>query len=59
MTKEKVQLVLVNAHGKTGKDIPDEVLEQGLDSLFHDIADQVLEKIANENGVYYAEIESD
>ena len=59
MTKEKVQLGWVNANGKTGKDIPDEVLEQGLDSLFHDIADQVLEKIANENGVYYVETESD
>ena len=54
MTKEKVQLDVVNLKGKKGKDIPEDVLEQGLDTLFHDIADQVLEKIANENGVYYA-----
>ena len=59
MTQEKVQLGLVNVNGKKGKTIPDEVLKQGLDTLFHDIADQVLEKIANENGVYYAETESD
>ena len=59
MTQEKVQLGLVNVNGKKGESIPDEVLKQGLDTLFHDIADQVLEKIANENGVYYAETESD
>lgn len=57
MTQEKVQFGLVNVNGKKGKTIPDEVLKQGLDTLFHDIADQVLEKIANENGVYYAETE--
>lgn len=57
MNKEKVQLDVVNLKGKKEKNIPDDVLEQGLDTLFHEIADQVLEKIANENGVYYAETE--
>ena len=59
MNKEKVQLDVVNLKGKKEKNIPDDVLEQGLDTLFHEIADEVLEKIANENGVYYAEAESD
>lgn len=59
MTQEKAQLGLVDVKGNRGKAIPKDVLEQGLDTLFHDIADQVLEKIANENGVYYAEAESD
>lgn len=59
MTQEKAQLGLVDVNGNKGKAIPKDVLEQGLDTLFHDIADQVLEKIANENGVYYAEAESD
>ena len=59
MNKEKVQLDVVNLKGKKEKNIPDDVLEQGLDTLFHEIADEVLEKIANENGVYYAEVESD
>lgn len=57
MTKEKVQIDHIKLNGKKGKDIPEDVLEQGLDTLFHEIADEVLEKIANENGVYYAEVE--
>lgn len=59
MNKEKAQLGLVDVNGNKGEDIPEDILEQGLDILFQDIADEVLEKIANKNGVYYAETESD
>ena len=48
---EKAQLAVVNTNGKKGKDIPKEVLEQGLDKLYHDIADEVLVKIAEINGL--------
>jgi len=42
---------VVNVNGNKGKDIPKEVLEQGLDKLYHDIADEVLVKIAEINGL--------
>ena len=58
LSQEKVVLGLVDVDGNKGKDIPDEALEQGLDILSHQIADEVLEKIANENGVYYEDVES-
>ena len=58
LIQEKVVLGLVDVDGNKGKDIPDEALEQGLDILSHQIADEVLEKIANENGVYYEDAES-
>ena len=48
---EKAQLGVVNVNGNKGKDIPKEVLEQGLDKLYHDIADEVLVKIAEINGL--------
>ena len=51
LSGEKAQLAVVNTNGKKGKDIPKEVLEQGLDKLYHDIADEVLVKIAEINGV--------
>ena len=44
-------MAVVNTNGKKGKDIPKEVLEQGLDKLYHDIADEVLVKIAEINGL--------
>ena len=51
LSGEKAQLAVVNTNGKKGKDIPKEVLEQGLDKLYHDIADEVLVKIAEINGL--------
>lgn len=51
MTQEKALLGLVDVNGNKGKTIPKDVLKQGLDILFHDIADEVLVKIAEINGV--------
>ena len=51
LSGEKAQLAVVNTNGKKGKDIPKEVLEQGLDKLYQDIADEVLVKIAEINGL--------
>ena len=51
LSSEKAQLAMVNVNGNKGKDIPKEVLEQGLDKLYHDIADEVLVKIAEINGL--------
>lgn len=50
-SSEKAQLAVVNTNGKKGKDVPKEALEKGLDVLYHDIADEVLVKIAEINGV--------
>ena len=51
LSSEKAQLAVVNTNGNKGKEIPKDVLEQGLDQLYHDIADEVLVKIAEINGV--------
>ena len=51
LSSEKAQLAVVDVNGKKGKAIPKDVLEQGLDQLYHDIADEVLVKIAEINGV--------
>lgn len=51
LSSEKAQLAVVNVNGNKGKDIPKEVLEQGLDNLYKDIADEVLVKIAEINGL--------
>ena len=51
LSGEKAQLAVVNTNGKKGKDIPKEVLEQGLDQLYQDIADEVLVKIVEINGL--------
>ena len=51
LSGEKAQLGVVNVNGNKGKDIPKEALEKGLDVLYHDIADEVLVKIAEINGV--------
>ena len=51
LSSEKAQLAMVNVNGNKGKDIPKEVLEQGLDKLYQDIADEVLVKIAEKNGL--------
>ena len=51
LSGEKAQLGIVNVNANKGKDIPKEVLEQGLDKLYQDIADEVLVKIAEINGL--------
>ena len=51
LSSEKAQLAVVNTNGKKGKDIPKEALEKGLDVLYQDIADEVLVKIVEINGV--------
>ena len=51
LSNGKVQFGVVDATGKKGKDIPKEVWEEGLNQLCHDIADEVLVKIVEINGV--------
>ena len=51
LSSEKAQLAVVDVNGNKGKNIPKDVLEQGLDQLYKDIADEVLVKIAEINGV--------
>ena len=57
LSSEKAQLAVVDVNGNKGKTIPKDVLEQGLDQLYHDIADEVLVKIAEINGVRDGEVE--
>ena len=51
LSGEKAQLGVVNVNGNKGKDIPKDILEKGLDQLYQDIADEVLVKIAEINGI--------
>ena len=51
LSSEKAQLGVVNVNGNKGKDIPKDILEKGLDQLYQDIADEVLVKIAEINGL--------
>ena len=51
LSGEKAQLGVVNVNGNKGKDIPKDILEKGLDQLYQDIADEVLVKIAEINGL--------
>ena len=51
LSSEKAQLAVVNTNGNKGKDIPKDVLEQGLDQLYQDVADEVLVRIAEINGI--------
>ena len=51
LSSQKAQLAVVNTNGIKGKDIPKDVLENGLDIIYHDIADEVLVKIAEINGL--------
>ena len=51
LSGEKAQLGVVNVNGNKGKDIPKAILEKGLDQLYHYIADEVLVKIAEINGL--------
>ena len=58
LSGEKAQLAVVNTNGNKGKDIPKEALEKGLDVLYHDIADEVLVKIAEINGINVSDEET-
>ena len=51
LSSEKAQLAVVDVNGNKGKNIPKDVLEQGMAQLYKDIADEVLVKIAEINGV--------
>ena len=51
LSKQKAKLCWVDARGKKGKDIPEDIMEKGLDQLYQDVADEVLVKIAEINGV--------
>lgn len=42
LSKQKAKLCWVDARGKKGKDIPEDIMEKGLDHLYQDIADEVL-----------------
>ena len=59
LSSEKAQLAVVNTNGKKGKDIPKEALEKGLDVLYHDIADEVLVKIVEINGLSVSDGEAE
>ena len=59
LSSEKAQLAVVNTNGKKGKDIPKEALEKGLDVLYQDIADEVLVKIEEINGVSVSDGEAE
>lgn len=51
LSKQKAKLCWVDARGKKGKDIPEDIMEKGLDQLYQDVAYDVLVKIAEINGV--------
>lgn len=51
LSKQKAKLCWVDARGKKGKDIPEDIMEKGLDQLYQDIADEVLMRIAEINGM--------
>ena len=51
LSKQKAKLCWVDARGKKGKDIPEDIMEKGLDQLYQDIADEVLVKIAEINRI--------
>ena len=59
MSQEKALLGLVDVNGNKGKAIPKDVLKKGLDILFHDIADEVLVKLAEINGVSMSDEEDE
>lgn len=56
---EKAQMGVVTVNGNKGKDVPKEALEQGLDQLYQDIADDVLVAIADINGVSVSDEEAE
>lgn len=59
LSKQKAKLCWVDARGKKGKDIPEDIMEKGLDKLYKDIADEVLVKIAEINGITVSDGETE
>ena len=59
LTNQKGQVKIVGiGNPKDVKDnVPEDVFDQGLNILCDDIADEILGRIANENGVYHEQIE--
>ena len=57
LSKEKAQFGLVDVNGYKGKAVPKEVWDEGLDQLCEDIADDVLVKLAEINGVSLSDAE--
>lgn len=57
LSKEKAQFGLVDVNGYKGKTVPKEVWDEGLDQLCEDIADDVLVKLAEINGVSLSDAE--
>lgn len=51
LSKQKAKLCWVDARGKKEKDIPEDIMEKGLDQLYQDIADEVLMRLAEINGM--------
>ena len=59
LSKQKAKLCWVDARGKKGKDIPEDIMEKGLDQLYQDVADEVLVKIAEINGITVSDGEAE
>lgn len=59
LSKQKTKLCWVDARGKKGKDIPEDIIEKGLDQLYQNIADEVLVKIAEINGITVSDGETE
>ena len=57
LSKEKAQFGLVDVNGYKGKTVAKEVWDEGLDQLCEDIADDVLVKLAEINGVSLSDAE--
>lgn len=59
LTNQKGQVKIVGiGNPKDVKDnVPEDVFDQGLNILCDDIADEILGRIANENGVYHEQVE--
>lgn len=57
--KGQVKIVGIGDPKDIKQNVPEDVFEQGLSILCDEIADEILGRIADENEVYYAEVESD
>lgn len=55
--KGQVKIVGVGDPKDVKEHVPEDVFDQGLNILCDDIADEILGRIANENGVYHEQIE--
>lgn len=57
--KGQVKIVGIGDPKDVKEDVPVDVFEQGLDYLCDELADEILGRLVNENGVDYEETESD